>query len=126
MVAARCVASGVQRQRSGGASGAWARRLSGQSGTGAGAAGAVRFRRNGIEFRSQTAFAPWTEMTVEWETAARAGKFHSTGVVVKCERREGQGRGYQVAVLFTRLSRQAQAHLHSLADSSLVCRPPAM
>lgn len=86
---------------------------------------AVRFRRNGIEFLSRTAFAPWTEMTVEWATSAGSAKFRSAGVVVHCARRPGEGRGYQVTMLFTRLSRQAQARLQALAHSALAPRPPA-
>ena len=78
---------------------------------------AVRFRRNGIEFRSQSAFVPWTEMTIDLQTPLEARKFHSTGVVVACQ--GDRHAGYKVSVLFTSLSRQAQARLNSLAHSSL-------
>jgi hypothetical protein len=77
----------------------------------------VRIRKNGIEFRSQTAIAPWTEMTVELETPTRWRKFHSTGVVVACS--GNRHAGFQVCMVFTGLSRHAQLRLNSLADSAL-------
>jgi hypothetical protein len=80
-------------------------------------AGAVRFRKNGIEFHSQTAIAPWTEMTVELATPTRSRRFHSTGVVVACS--GNRHAGFQVCMIFTSLSRHAQACLDSLAHSAL-------
>jgi hypothetical protein len=80
-------------------------------------ASAVRIHRNGIEFRSQMSIAPWTEMTLDLRTPLDSRKFHSTGVVVACN--GNRHTGYQVSVLFTSLSRQAQARLSSLADSAL-------
>jgi hypothetical protein len=80
-------------------------------------ASAVRFRRNGVEFHSQAPLALWTEMTVELQPPADHRKFHSNGVVVACH--GSRHTGYDVSVLFTGLSRQAQARLSSLADSAL-------
>lgn len=78
---------------------------------------AVRFRRNGVEFRSQAPLALWTEMTVDLQTPTDAKRLHATGVVVACT--GSRHTGYAVSVLFTGLSRQAQARLSSLADSAL-------
>jgi hypothetical protein len=78
---------------------------------------AVRFRKNGVEFRSQAPLALWTEMTVNLQTPTDAKKLHATGVVVACTGTRHSG--YAVSVLFTGLSRQAQARLSSLADSAL-------
>ncbi len=80
-------------------------------------ASAVRIRKNGIEFRSQTAFAPWTEMTVALEAPGSSTKLQCTGVVVACS--GGRHEGYAVSMVFTSLSRQAQARLNSLAYSRL-------
>jgi hypothetical protein len=75
----------------------------------------VRIRRNGIEFRSDTAITPWTEMTVSLQSTQDAGKVNCTGVVVECNgNRHG---GYTVSMVFTSLSRQAQARLDLLAYS---------
>jgi hypothetical protein len=80
-------------------------------------ASAVRFRKNGIEFHSRTPLALWTEMTVDLQAPTEARKFHSTGVVVACN--GNRHTGFDVSVLFTSLSRQAQARLSFLADSAL-------
>ena len=44
----------------------------------------VLIRKNGIEFRSASAFAPWTEMTVTLQSPEEDSKVHCTGVVVAC------------------------------------------
>jgi hypothetical protein len=76
-------------------------------------AGAVRIRRNGIEFRSDTAIPVWTEMTVAMQTPADARKVNFSGVVVACT--GNRHSGYTVSLLFTSLSKQAQARLNSMA-----------
>lgn len=80
-------------------------------------ANAVRIRKSGIEFRSQAPLAAWTEMTVTLEAPLSAKKFHCTGVIVACE--GNRHSGYTVSMVFTSLSRQAQAQLNSLAFSGL-------
>jgi hypothetical protein len=80
-------------------------------------AGAVRIRKNGIEFRSDASIPVWTEMTVAIKTASEAKRFQATGVVVACH--GSRHAGYIVSMLFTGLSRQAQARLDSLAFSTL-------
>jgi len=78
-------------------------------------AGAVSLSKNGIEFCSPTAIAPWTEMTVDLESPRNSRKIHCTGVVVACN--GSRHAGYHVSMLFTGLSRQTQAQLNLLAYS---------
>jgi hypothetical protein len=79
-------------------------------------AGFFQIRKNGIEFQSSTAIPEWTEMTVEVETSASGRKVRCTGVVVSCH--GNCCSGYQVAMLFTDLTRQGQARLNDLAFAS--------
>jgi hypothetical protein len=81
------------------------------------AAASVRFRKNGIEFQSDTPFATWTEMTVALETPLASKKLQCTGVVVDCQGNRHQG--YRVSMIFIDLSPQAQARLEALAVSKL-------
>src|SRR5262245_4926298 len=76
-------------------------------------AGAVRVRKNGIEFRSQNPIPVWAEMTVAMQTPQAAKKVNFTGVVVACD--GNRHAGYAVSMLFTSVSKQAQARLNSLA-----------
>jgi hypothetical protein len=75
----------------------------------------VRIRRNGVEFRSASPIAPWTEMTVTLQSTREAGRVHSTGVVVACS--GGRHSGYTVSMVFTGLSKESQARLNLLAFS---------
>lgn len=70
---------------------------------------AVHVRKNGIEFRNSDPIPVWTEMTVTLQGPNPARKVNFTGVVVACsgDRREG----YLIAMLFTHVSRLAQARL---------------
>jgi hypothetical protein len=77
----------------------------------------VIIHRNGIEFRSPTAFAAWTEMTLMLRSPRDNGKLHCTGVVIACT--GNKHTGYHVSMVFTSLSKQAQARL-----SSMVQQPP--
>jgi hypothetical protein len=73
----------------------------------------VTVRRNGVEFRSITPIAPWIEMTVTLQSNRDSGKVHCTGVVVACNgNRHG---GYLISMVFTNLSKHAQATLNHLA-----------
>ena len=76
-------------------------------------AGAVRIRKNGIEFRSENAIQVWTEMTVAMQAPSDTRKVNFAGVVVACN--GNRHTGYMVSLLFTSLSKQAQARLNSLA-----------
>src|SRR5258708_40058541 len=75
----------------------------------------VRIRKSGVEFRSATAIAPWTEMTVTLQSNRESGRVHCTGVVVACN--GDRHRGYTVSMVFTSLSKQSQARLNMLAFS---------
>src|SRR5262245_31552921 len=78
---------------------------------------AVRFRRNGIEFRSPTPIPVWTEMTVTLRSPGDTGKVNCTGVIVACD--GNRHTGYAVSMLFLNLSRQSQERLNLLAFSNL-------
>lgn len=78
---------------------------------------AVVIRRNGIEFLSPTSFPLWTEMTLALESPLDATKVNCTGVVIACT--GNRLNGYHVSLVFTSLSRQAQARLCSPAYSAL-------
>jgi PilZ domain len=73
----------------------------------------VRIHRNGVEFRSETAIEPWTEMTVSLQSSRGSGEVNCTGVVVACNGNRHDG--YSVSMVFTSLSKQSQARLQSLA-----------
>ena len=75
---------------------------------------AVAISKSGIEFRSQTPFALWTEMTVALEYP-HEGKVSCTGVVVNCA--GNRHSGYHVSMAFTSLSKQSEARLNQLAYS---------
>lgn len=75
----------------------------------------VRIRRNGVEFRSVTPIAPWTEMTVALRSSRDSGRVNCTGVVVSCN--GSRHSGYVVSMVFTSLSKQSQARLNLLAYS---------
>jgi hypothetical protein len=72
----------------------------------------VRIRKNGIEFRSTESIPVWAEMTVAMQTPADSKKVNFTGVVVACN--GNRHSGYLVSLLFTSVSKQAQARLNSL------------
>jgi hypothetical protein len=75
---------------------------------------AVILHKNGIEFRSSTAFAPWTEMTLALQSPVGGGsKVHCVGVVISCT--GNRHSGYHVSMVFTSLSKQAQARLSEMA-----------
>ena len=76
----------------------------------------VVIHKSGIEFRSPTPFAAWKEMTVELQTPDN-GKVHSAGVVIGCT--GNKHAGYHVSMVFTSLSKQAQARLTTMAYSAL-------
>jgi len=75
----------------------------------------VSIHKGGIEFRSETPFARWVEMTVTLESQD-GGRVHCTGVVVDCV--GSKHSGYQVSMIFTGLSKQAEARLNNMAQPS--------
>jgi hypothetical protein len=73
----------------------------------------VIIHKNGIEFRSTTAFASWTEMTLTLQSPHGNSKVHCNGVVIACT--GNRHSGYHVSMVFTGLSKQAQARLAHMA-----------
>jgi hypothetical protein len=77
----------------------------------------VVIHKSGIEFRSPTPFNPWTEMTVAVQSPRDGGRFQCSGVVIACS--GNKHTGYQVSLVFTGMSRQAQSRLTLMARSGL-------
>jgi hypothetical protein len=73
----------------------------------------VVIHRNGIEFRSPTPLSPWTEMTLTLQSPRDNGRVHCSGVVISCT--GSKHAGYHVSMVFTGLSKQAQARLDTMA-----------
>jgi len=71
--------------------------------------------KNGIEFRSTEAISPWTEMTVTLQAPRETNKVHCTGVVISCS--GNRHVGYHISMVFTSLSKAAQARLSTMAFS---------
>jgi hypothetical protein len=78
---------------------------------------AVILHKNGIEFRSATAFSPWAEMTMTLQSPRDASKVHCNGVVISCT--GNQHTGYHISMVFTGMSKQAEARLSAMAFSQL-------
>ena len=73
----------------------------------------VIIHKNGIEFRSPTSFSEWAEMTLTLQSPGDGGRVHCTGVVIACT--GSRHTGYHVSMVFTGLSKQAQARLTTMA-----------
>src|SRR5512142_1586259 len=78
---------------------------------------AVVFHKGGIEFRSLTAFSPWAEMTLTLQSPRDGGKLHCNGVVIACT--GNKHTGYHISLVFTGMSKQAQARLSAMAVAPL-------
>src|SRR3974377_2257437 len=74
---------------------------------------AVIVHKNSIEFRSATPFSPWAEMTMTLQSPRDGGKVHCNGVVISCT--GSKHTGYHVSMVFTSLSKQAEARLSAMA-----------
>jgi hypothetical protein len=77
----------------------------------------VVIHKSGIEFRSPTPFNLWTEMTVAMQSPRDGGRVQCSGVVIGCS--GNKHTGYQVSLVFTGMSRQAQSRLSLMARSGL-------
>src|SRR5579862_8795154 len=77
--------------------------------------GSVIIHKNGIEFRSTTAFSPWTEMTLTLQSHGDNSRVNCNGVVIACT--GNKHAGYHVSMVFTSLTKQAQARLSTMAQS---------
>ena len=79
---------------------------------------AVVIHKNGIEFRTPSAFADWTEMTLTLQSPGDGAKVHCNRVVISCT--GNKHTGYHVSMVFTGLSKQAEARLSAMAFTQLV------
>ena len=79
--------------------------------------GSVIIHKSGIEFRSATAFSPWTEMTLTLQSPRDNGRVNCTGVVIACT--GNKHTGYHVSMVFTGLTKQAQARLSTMAQATV-------
>jgi len=77
--------------------------------------GSVIIHKSGIEFRSATAFSPWTEMTIALQSPADNSRVNCNGVVIACTGNKHSG--YHVSMVFTSLTKQAQARLSTMAQA---------
>jgi hypothetical protein len=77
----------------------------------------VIVHKNGIEFRSAAPFAAWTEMTMTLQSPGDGGRLHCAGVVIACT--GNKHAGYHVSMVFTSLSKHAQARLSTMAHSQV-------
>src|SRR2546421_3904617 len=77
----------------------------------------VILHKNGMEFRSTTGFSPWTEMTLTLQSPRDASKVNCNGVVISCT--GNKHTGYHVSMVFTGLTKQAQARLSQMAYSQI-------
>jgi hypothetical protein len=75
----------------------------------------VIISKHGIEFRSESPFSPWTEMTMTLQSPQDNGRVNCNGVVISCT--GNRHTGYHVSMVFTNMSKQAQARLSLLAFS---------
>ena len=76
-----------------------------------------RIRKNGIEFNSDAAVAMWTEMTVELQLPGTKS-FMCGGVVVACT--GNRHLGYNVSLVFTSLTKQAQERLNDFSSIAAI------
>ena len=76
----------------------------------------VVIHKNGVEFRSRSPFNVWTEMTVTLQSPDN-GTVHCSGVVISCT--GNKHTGYHVSMVFTGMSKQAEARLSLMASSPL-------
>ena len=78
---------------------------------------AVVIHKGGIEFRSGTPFPRWIEMTVTLHSPLDDSKLNCSGVVIDCTGNKHSG--YHVSMIFTGLSKQAEARLNTLAGTQM-------
>jgi hypothetical protein len=70
---------------------------------------AVVYHKSGIEFRSAAPFSPWAEMVLTLRSHHDGAHLHCSGVVISCT--GNKHTGYHVSMVFTGLSKQAEARL---------------
>ena len=77
----------------------------------------VVIHKGGIEFQSEAAFPKWVEMTVTVQSPFDGSRVNCSGVVVDCT--GSKHAGYIVSMVFTSLTKQAEAKLNQLAFARL-------
>jgi hypothetical protein len=77
----------------------------------------VVIHKSGIEFRSPVPFNLWAEMTVGLQSAHDESPIQCSGVVIACS--GNRHTGYNVSLLFTGMSEDAQSRLSFMAYSEL-------
>jgi hypothetical protein len=78
---------------------------------------AFRIRKNGIEFSCDKEVAMWTEMTVDLQLPGTKS-FSCSGVVVSCS--GNRHAGYNISLVFTGVSKQAQERLNDFSSISAI------
>jgi hypothetical protein len=78
---------------------------------------AFRIRKSGIEFKSDKEVAMWTEMTVDLQLPGTKS-FSCSGVVVSCT--GNRHAGYNVSLVFTGVSKQAQERLNDFSSIAAI------
>jgi len=73
----------------------------------------VVIHKSGIEFRSPSPLAAWTEMTLALRSPGDQGLLRCSGVVISCT--GSKHAGYHISMIFTSLSKQSQAKLNTMA-----------
>jgi hypothetical protein len=73
----------------------------------------VVIRKGGIQFRSLTPMPKWVEMTVALQSDVAGTRINCSGVVVDCA--GNRHSGYTVSMIFTGLTKQAEARLAQVA-----------
>lgn len=76
-----------------------------------------RIRKSGIEFKADKEVPMWTEMTVELQLPGTKS-FSCSGVVVACS--GNRHIGYNISLVFTSLSRQAQERLNDFSSIAAI------
>lgn len=76
-----------------------------------------RIRKNGLEFKTSTEIALWTEMTVDLQLPGTKS-FSCGGVVVAS--RGNRHAGYDVSLVFTSISDQAQQRLNDFSSIAAI------
>ena len=78
----------------------------------------VSLHKGGIAFRSKVPFATWVEMTIALQSPNDGARVNCTGVVVDCQGNKHVG--YHVSMVFTGMSKQAEARLNALVHASAI------
>ena len=75
----------------------------------------VSIHKNGIEFRSPSPFKEWSEMTVALQSPQDGSRISCHGVIVACT--GGKQAGYNVSMVFTSMTPQAEKRLGTAEQS---------